>query len=200
MDFVPWAIIGQHHLARGRWGRLVVASLEENAIGVGIDENTALVVDGDTGVVIGASSVLVVDPRGATRLEAPRTATGIRLELLGTDDRLNVRSGAVMRARQARSRPAYPTEAGLGDGEPSTIEALSADPFGRWSFLRLVHAFAASEIAAASLDGGTRVLELRPSDGFQGLAPEGSGTVADAGTPSGLSAGPLLLDIRVPGR
>ena len=68
MGFFTEAILDQHFLARGRIGRLVVATLAtELPVGLGIDENTALVVDGDSARVAGASGVVVVDARSAER-------------------------------------------------------------------------------------------------------------------------------------
>ncbi|MEJ2204672.1 MAG: Type 1 glutamine amidotransferase-like domain-containing protein [Gemmatimonadota bacterium] len=45
MGFLPHAIVDQHFLARGRIGRLLVAVLATDSLplGLGIDENTALV-------------------------------------------------------------------------------------------------------------------------------------------------------------
>ncbi|MDZ7825784.1 MAG: cyanophycinase [Gammaproteobacteria bacterium] len=211
MDFVDWAIVGQHHLARGRWGRLVVAVLEEkDDLGVGIDENTALVYRDGVAEVMGASGVLVVDASGARAGELPRTATGIRLELLGPGDRLDVRNGAVTRVTAGR---AVPPPRALGPGaEPGTSTSdgaaptrpgradLEADPFADWAFLHLLHAFATGEVEEITLEGGARTLTLRRGEGFTGFAASEDGVVDEAGTPTGLSVGPLLLDLSVPER
>ncbi|ADL70183.1 cyanophycinase [Thermoanaerobacterium thermosaccharolyticum] len=57
-------IIDQHFAQRGRIGRLLTAIAEnpEN-LGVGIDEDTAIVVDGNKFRVIGSNAVTVVDGR-----------------------------------------------------------------------------------------------------------------------------------------
>lgn len=205
MDFVPWAIVGQHHLARGRWGRLVVAVLEEeDRLGLGIDENTALVYD-DDGVaeVVGASGVLMFDVTGATPGDAPRTATGIRVEFLGAGDRVDVRTLAVTRSTAGKARPTPPVAAGGADAPsgrtsdedgitPPTIDEIAADPFARWALLHLLHAFAAGTVDEVALDGGARTLTLRRAPGFAAWARAEEGV---QGTPAGLSAGPLTLDI-----
>lgn len=64
LGFFPWGVIDQHFLARGRIGRLVVAVNEAGErFGFGIDENTALMVEGDRAVVRGETGVVVVDLR-----------------------------------------------------------------------------------------------------------------------------------------
>ena len=206
MGFVPWAIVGQHHLARGRWGRLVVAAIEERRLALGIDENTALVVDGGAAHVIGASSVLVVDPAAASRGADPVTATGVRLELLGPGDRLDIVSRAVVRPGEGRVAltpdpvPASGTAEQEGpDGRPS-VGAVPPDPFARWALLRVLHGFAVGEVARVSLDGGARRLDLRAGPDFQGFLPESAPMLPEPGLPGGLSAGPVLLDVLVPGR
>jgi len=209
MDFVPWAIVGQHHLARGRWGRLVVATMvEEDRFGFGIDENTAVVVDhgpeGPVGEVVGASSVLVVDVSEAEVDAANLTATGIRLELLGAGDRIDFATGEVTRETLGRSAPDGTIDAtASGDPEETlvqpSIDQIRADPFGRWHFLHLLHQLASSEtFSEVTVEGGSRLLTLRPGPGAVAYAdPEGE-PVEGAGTPYALSIGPVLLDITRP--
>ncbi len=201
MDLVDWGIVGQHHLARGRWGRLVVAVLEEeDELGVGIDENTALVVEEGTGRVVGASGVLLVDARDAEAGPEPRTARGVRLELLGPGDRVEVTTGRVVRA-DGRTRvpaPAAPPVADDGESGPWSLEELSDEPFARWALLRLIQRMAAGEADEATLDGGARTLTLRPGEGFTAGADPDGGVVEEAGTARGLSAGPFVLDLATP--
>lgn len=208
MDFAPWAILGQHHLARGRWGRLVVAVLEEpDALGLGIDENTALVVDhGQDGLsaeVVGASSVLLVDDSGADVDVAARTARGLRLELLGAGDVLELETGAITRATVGRTAPDGSIDPSAG-GEPGqtlaqpTVDAVAAAPFQRWAFLHLLHRMGAGETDAVTLEGGVRLLELRTGEGFTAWADLDGEPVEGAGTPRALSLGPMVLDVGVP--
>ena len=64
MGFISGVIIDQHFAQRGRLGRLLSALLLEPAdIGFGIDENTALIVDGDHLKVLGEGTVTVVDEK-----------------------------------------------------------------------------------------------------------------------------------------
>lgn len=62
MGFLPGIVIDQHFAQRGRLGRLVSALLLQPAVlGLGIDENTAILVSGDEFEVIGENAVTVID-------------------------------------------------------------------------------------------------------------------------------------------
>jgi len=66
LGFFPWGVIDQHFIARGRIGRLVAAvNACDESLGYGIDENTALIVDGEHAVVRGETGVIVVNLSGA---------------------------------------------------------------------------------------------------------------------------------------
>jgi cyanophycinase len=73
-------IVDQHFAQRGRMGRLVAAVAENpRLLGVGIDENTALVHTNGIFHVIGSGTVYVVDGRELTRtnIAEPRTQTAV---------------------------------------------------------------------------------------------------------------------------
>jgi cyanophycinase len=83
----PEVIVDQHFLKRQRGNRLMSAVLDRpTLVGVGIDEQTAVIVQGATFEVVGASAVVVVDARHATRAPSvhgrPVAATDIRLSVL----------------------------------------------------------------------------------------------------------------------
>lgn len=62
----PEAIVDQHFLARQRQARLLAAVLEHpTRLGVGIDERTALWVEGDRCEALGEGAVLIYDARAA---------------------------------------------------------------------------------------------------------------------------------------
>ena len=64
-------IVDQHFLKRQRESRLISVVIDHpTLVGVGIDESTAVVVHDGSFDVIGKSSVVVVDPRGA-KVETP---------------------------------------------------------------------------------------------------------------------------------
>ena len=70
LGFFPFGLLDQHFIKRGRLGRLVVAMAAAGVRrGFGIDENTALLVEGDAGRVCGEYGVMVVDigPGGGRR-------------------------------------------------------------------------------------------------------------------------------------
>jgi cyanophycinase len=86
-------IIDQHFAERGRMGRLLAAVAQNpSALGVGIDEDTAIVVEGAPDRVrfhvIGAGAVYVADGRGITYTNIADGATDRTLSLL--DVRLHV--------------------------------------------------------------------------------------------------------------
>lgn len=67
MGFLPGIVIDQHFAQRGRLGRLISALSQQPAVlGFGIDENTAIAINGKDIEVIGQSAVTVVDVAGIT--------------------------------------------------------------------------------------------------------------------------------------
>ena len=93
--FLPGVIVDQHFAERGRVGRLIGAVAQNPRIlGVGIDENTAVVCErGRTLTVLGSGGVYVVDGRDVTRsnvVEDARDRTlsvfDLRVHLLNTGD------------------------------------------------------------------------------------------------------------------
>lgn len=62
MGFLPGVVIDQHFAQRGRLGRLLSALSQQPAVlGFGIDENTAIAIDGNEIEVIGEGAITVVD-------------------------------------------------------------------------------------------------------------------------------------------
>lgn len=98
IGFFPGAQFDQHHLVRGRLGRLIVAT-EGSGFdrGYGVDENTALAIDNDTGWadVIGAMGVFVVDVSQQEK-GAGGSRWGIRLHYLDTGDRIHMTTGEIV--------------------------------------------------------------------------------------------------------
>ena len=182
MGFFERAILDQHFLARGRIGRLLVATLVTDSlpVGLGIDENTALVVDGDAALVVGASGVVVVDAREAAA-EGERFASGIRVSLAGVGDRVDLRTFAI--TRDAAKTPITPAPTAWR-GPP--------DPFARWAFLHLLSGLASTTTAVETFDLPTAVLTVREGKGFSAARAAGNGV---QGEPSGLSAGPFVVDL-----
>jgi cyanophycinase len=91
-------IIDQHFAERGRIGRLIGAvSQNPRELGIGIDEDTAIVVQGEEFQVIGSGAVYLVDATGATHSDVAeadsRTTLSIhdlRLHVLSSGDRFDL--------------------------------------------------------------------------------------------------------------
>lgn len=187
MGFFTRAILDQHFLARGRIGRLLVSVLATDSlpVGLGIDENTALVVDGDTAWVAGASGVVVVDGRAAPRSGRYR-GTGLRVTLAGAGDGLDLRTFTV---RHGPGKASIATSAGAVE--------RPGDPFARWAFLHLLVDLSSSPDSEASFPMSGAVLRITEGEGFSAVMRGADGGVQ--GTPAGFSAGPFLVDLEGPG-
>jgi cyanophycinase len=62
LDFFPHGVVDQHFIRRGRLGRLLVAMrASDSRWGFGVDENTALIVEGDKAKIVGEYGVMVFD-------------------------------------------------------------------------------------------------------------------------------------------
>jgi cyanophycinase len=100
------AIIDQHFAQRGRIGRLLGAVAQNPRIlGIGIDEDTAIVVEGDHFRVLGEGAVYTIDGSTVTHSNIAEAATdkalsmhGVRLHVLASGDcfDLATRSPATM--------------------------------------------------------------------------------------------------------
>lgn len=176
-------ILDQHFLARGRIGRLIVAVIDPGSprVGLGIDENTALVVDGSSAEVLGASGVVMVDGRAAVAT-GPGRATDVQVSLAGSGDLIDLTSFAVRRDSTKRELPIETRSVVPGN-----------DPFERWALLRLISGLAAASAAEATYELAGATLTLRKADGFSASASYPAGGIE--GTPSGLSAGPFRVDL-----
>ena len=93
----PEVLIDQHFLQRQRDNRLISAVLDRPAlVGVGIDEGTAVIVKDGSFDVIGKSSVVVIDARGAAVDKAapgtPATARDLKVSILKAGQRYRLKS------------------------------------------------------------------------------------------------------------
>lgn len=98
LGLVSSAIVDQHFSERGRLGRLLsVLALHPRQLGLGIDEDTALVIERNQSIsVVGQGAVTLVDPRrGQSNVD--EIDEGQRLEMLGIQLHL-LPAGTVFRA------------------------------------------------------------------------------------------------------
>jgi cyanophycinase len=92
LGFLPAVVIDQHFGERGRIGRLLgIVAQNPRALGLGIDENTAVVIEDEKEFrVIGSGAVYVVDGRSMTHTNVSEEATDLTLSMF--DTRLHVLS------------------------------------------------------------------------------------------------------------
>jgi cyanophycinase len=110
LGLVRDTIIDQHFAERGRIGRLLGAVAQSpRVLGVGIDEDTAIVLQGDDFRVIGSGAVYVVDAEGVSasniaeaKTERALSIFDVRLHVLASGDGLNLTT------RRPHGQPAPP--------------------------------------------------------------------------------------------
>lgn len=84
MEFLPGVVIDQHFAQRGRYGRLFSAVAQyPHHLGLGIDENTAIVVEGLAFSVIGEGAVSVIDAGRLAYSNLDKVKRGDDLALCG---------------------------------------------------------------------------------------------------------------------
>jgi cyanophycinase len=84
MEFLPGVLIDMHFAQRGRLNRLLSAiAMFPHELGLGIDENTAILVEGDVFEVLGAGTVTVIDAGLASAISAPLADEGGPIALCG---------------------------------------------------------------------------------------------------------------------
>lgn len=154
LAFFDVGVLDQHFLARGRIGRLLVAVLHhpEISVGFGIDENTAMVVDGRTAAVVGTSGVVVVDGREGDPADRERALT---IWLAGPRDGIDLSTLTVEPASAKRPLPAVD-------------EPLPEDPIlDRWVFSTTLAAFSGRpEVGMVAEPVEGVLMTVEKGDGF----------------------------------
>jgi cyanophycinase len=183
MGLFRGAIADQHHMARGRTGRLVVAlaSLPGIRWGFGIDEDTALVVRGTQATIVGASQVVILEKLTAGTGPNHLDGSHFRVLLLGNNDAFDLMDGtAAVDGRKEvlrlpGVRPAPPTGPWVATGLPLFLVDL-----------------AVSDAETAAFTSNGYRFRLTKESPFQARAWE----VPDGrNVPHGFSAGWFRLDI-----
>jgi cyanophycinase len=110
-------IIDQHFAERGRIGRLLGAVAQSpRVLGIGIDEDTAIVLEGCDFEVLGSGAVYVVDAEGVTASNIAEGRNDCALSMF--DVRLHVLAhgnGFSLATRRPRGQPAPVDPAGAED-------------------------------------------------------------------------------------
>jgi cyanophycinase len=115
LGFIRDAIIDQHFAERGRIGRLLGAVAHNPRIlGVGIDENTAIILEGQRFSVIGSGAVYVVDGTEVTqsniaegRAASTLSLHDVRLHVLASGDGFDLAVRAPVSAGKTTPSPAF---------------------------------------------------------------------------------------------
>lgn len=100
MGFLPGIVIDQHFAQRGRLGRLIAALVLQPAVlGLGIDEDTGIIVNGDEFEVVGSGAITVVDESTATHnnlegllKDEAIAVCGVKLHILPHGYRFNLKT------------------------------------------------------------------------------------------------------------
>jgi cyanophycinase len=100
----PEVIFDQHFFRRARFNRLFSAVLINNKkVGIGIDEGSAIVVEGGHFEVVGKSNVLVIDARHAKDIIVnkgePGAATSVLVHCLRPGMKFDFKNGVIQPAR-----------------------------------------------------------------------------------------------------
>ncbi|MEV6928676.1 cyanophycinase [Dactylosporangium sp. NPDC051485] len=105
MEFLPSVLIDMHFAERGRLNRLLSAvAMFPHELGLGIDENTAILVKGDVFEVLGRGTVTVIDAGKAIDISCasaeaggPIALWGAQLHVLPAGHRFNLTDRSPMR-------------------------------------------------------------------------------------------------------
>jgi len=110
LGLITGVIIDQHFAERGRIGRLLGAVAQNpRVLGIGIDEDTAIVVEGDGFKVLGGGGVYVVDGAGVTHSNIAAAKPDRALSIY--DVRMHVLRGGDRFSLQDRRPAEAPAEA-----------------------------------------------------------------------------------------
>ena len=98
MSFIPDLVIDSHFIRRGRFGRLAEAVAKfPKIIGIGLAEDTGLVIKDDTFEVIGSGMVIVFNARKVKHNNrnsvpegSPMSLTNLKTHILANGDRFNL--------------------------------------------------------------------------------------------------------------
>lgn len=103
LGFFTWGMVDQHFLQRGRVGRLIkAAELSGESLAFGIDENSALIVQGARGEVVGETGILFIDLRKASFNDQDFAVRDARISYLDDGDAIDLHRGKPIPAADKR--------------------------------------------------------------------------------------------------
>lgn len=199
----PHLLVDQHALKRGRFGRMLALMLDQGyPLGLGIDEDTAAVINGQRLEIIGSRGALLIDLRQAINESKNGVvrARNVRVSYLEAGDSYDLST------RRARLGESKENEAVLrfrqGSGTPQKTEVLYADMFGDNV---IVHALARlttghlPSLAGVAFDPAPPADDPHPEMGFEFILRRDGETRAwfdAAPTSEDFSVFDALLDVR----
>lgn len=100
LGFLENILIDQHFAQRGRINRLLSAiAMNPGVLGVGIDEDTCIIVEGGSFKVFGSNAVYVVDGKGITTTNMAQAAAdktmsmhNVKLHIMAHDEEFNLKT------------------------------------------------------------------------------------------------------------
>jgi cyanophycinase len=123
LGLLPGTVIDQHFEQRNRYGRLLmIVAQSPQLLGMGVDEDTAAVVQGNVLSVVGRGAVTILDPSNITtnafdaKRSAPLLASGVVLHVLPQGARFDL-----------AARQLLPFEAAVDPREAAEIEEAGRD-------------------------------------------------------------------------
>lgn len=137
----PGWFVDQHFLARGRFARTLVAmDAAGYTHGLGVDENTAIIIHKRKAAeVVGASGVVVVNTHAATRRPGwPFAQTGTVISLLRDGDRLDLPTGTVTPAIGRTNNPIDPSRRDFIPDPELPAALTTGDILAPWQFGQLM--------------------------------------------------------------
>lgn len=76
LGLLPGVVVDQHFAQRGRLGRLLTAvAMQPGILGIGLDEDTGIIIKDGISQVLGSQTVTVVDGRAVTHTNVSETAS-----------------------------------------------------------------------------------------------------------------------------
>ncbi len=189
--------VDQHFLARGRIGRMVVALRDLGyRRGVGVEEDTAIVVTaGRTAEVVGRAVLLVDMATAKVGAGVPFRAEGVTVALASGGDRFDLETGAVTPAEVRAKGPIDPAKPYLDSTKPF----WTADMLGPGVLSDLMGKVADSRSGLARGIAFAEPGEGPTQPGFEFTltrTPESRGWYASGGGATGYTVTGLRLDIR----